>query len=187
MYKGKDLISRPIVTHDTGEALRTVVDLIFDREEHRLLGFLLDRGGWFSNAKVLPLHLMEEIVRDAITTASGSAIQCASAFPAIQGVLERGDAPKSVRIVTLDGRTLGMLVDIYFDGKTGKIEGYEAAGGIFTDPHCQRSFVPAAHILNIEEESAFVLPEVADLLERQIEELQKVVYNTFGEIQQTAK
>lgn len=28
MYKGKDLIGRPIVTHDTGEEVGTVVDLI---------------------------------------------------------------------------------------------------------------------------------------------------------------
>jgi uncharacterized protein YrrD len=185
MYKGKDLIGRPIVTHDTGEAVGTVVDLIFDREEHRLLGFLLDRGGWFSNAKVLPLHLIEAIVGDAITAAS--AVQCASTFPAIQGALARRDPLTSVRIVTLDGRTLGTIVDVYFDGQTGKIAGYEASGGIFTDPHSQRSFVPAAHILNIEEESAFVLPEVADLLERQIEEQQKVVYDTFGEILQAVK
>lgn len=162
MYKGKDLIGRPIVIHDTGEKVGTVVDLIFDRAEQRLLGFLLDHGGWFSNAKVLPLHLIEAIVHDAITAASASAIQCAITFPAIQDVLKSRDTMKSVRIVTLDGRTLGMIVDIYFDGQTGKIAGYEASGGVFTDP--QRSFVPAAHILNIEAESAFVSPEIADLL-----------------------
>jgi uncharacterized protein YrrD len=187
MYKGKDLIGRPIVTRNTGEAVGTVVDLIFDREEHRLLGFLLDKGGWFSNAKVLPLHLIEAIVSDAITAASASAIQCASTFPAIQGALAHRDPLTSVRIVTLDGRTLGTIVDVYFDGQTGKIAGYEASGGIFTASHGQGSFVPAAHILTIEEASAFVLPEVADLLERQIEERQKVVYDTFGEIPQTAK
>lgn len=122
-------------------------------------------------------------MHDAITAASVNAIQCASACPAIQGALACRDALTSVRIVTIDGRTVGMLIDIYFDGKTGKIEGYEATGGIFTAPHCQRSFVPATHILNIEEESAFVLPEVADLLAGQFEDLQKVLYDTLGEIQ----
>jgi uncharacterized protein YrrD len=56
MRKGKDIVGKPVIAYDTGEKVETIVDLIFDQDDNRLLGFLIDEGGWFSNAKVLPLN-----------------------------------------------------------------------------------------------------------------------------------
>jgi uncharacterized protein YrrD len=78
MYKGKDIIGKPIIVADTGEEIATVMDLIFDPGENRLLGFLLDKRGWVSKAKVLPLNLIESIVCEAITVSSASSVQFSS-------------------------------------------------------------------------------------------------------------
>ena len=58
MRNGKGMIGKPVVAYDSGEEFKTIVDLIFDQENNVLLGFLVDEGGWLSNALVLPLSRM---------------------------------------------------------------------------------------------------------------------------------
>lgn len=187
MYKGKDIIGKPIVATDTGEEVAIVMDLIFDQDENRLLGFLLDKRGWVSNAKVLPLNLIESIVREAIAVSSASSVQCSSGLPNIDSILEQKTTLKSLQIITLDGRNLGKIVDVYFDGQAGKIEGYEVTGGIFTDTYCKRAFVPASHIVSIGEEVAFMSLEVADLIEEQIGKAQVAVQTAYEKLQRIAR
>jgi uncharacterized protein YrrD len=53
MYKGKDIIGKPIVSYDMGEKFDTVQDLIFDQDSNQLLGFLVHESSLFSSARVL--------------------------------------------------------------------------------------------------------------------------------------
>ncbi|WP_416245012.1 PRC-barrel domain-containing protein [Crocosphaera sp. XPORK-15E] len=43
MYKGRDIIGKPIVSYDMGEKFETVEDLIFDQDSNQLLGFVVKR------------------------------------------------------------------------------------------------------------------------------------------------
>jgi sporulation protein YlmC with PRC-barrel domain len=92
-----------------------------------------------------------------------------------------------VQIITLDGRKLGKIVDVYFNGQTGEIQGYEVTGGIFTDTYCRGAFVPASHIVSIGEEVAFVSLEVADLMEEQIGKAQVAVQTAYKKLQRIAR
>ena len=53
MRKGTDIIGKAVVAYDTGERFEKVLDLIFDQDSNRLLGFLVDEAGWFSTSKVI--------------------------------------------------------------------------------------------------------------------------------------
>lgn len=180
MLNGKGMMGKPIVAYDSGEQFKNVVDLVFDQESNLLLGFLVDEGGWFSNALVLPLSNVQAIGVDAIIVASRSAIVPASEFPQIQNILERDNILKGTRIMTLDGRDLGTMEDLYFDEMSGLIEGYQVSGGIFADAYSGRSFVPAPDTLKIGEDIAFVPSETADLMEEQIGGI-KAALQTAGE------
>lgn len=180
MLNGKGMMGKPIVAYDSGEQFKNIVDLIFDQESNLLLGFLVDEGGWFSNALVLPLGSVQAIGVDAVIVASRSAIVPASEFPQIQRILERDNILKGTRIMTLDGRDLGTMEDLYFDEMNGLIEGYEVSGGIFADAYSGRSFVPAPDTLKIGEDIAFVPSETADLMEEQVGGI-KAALQTAGE------
>ncbi len=180
MRNGKGMIGKPIVAYDSGEKFNNIVDLIFDQENNLLLGFLVDEGGWFSNALVLPLRNIQAIGADAVIVGSTDAIASASEFPAIQNILERDNVLKGTRIMTVDGRDLGTMVDLYFDDTSGAIEGYEVSGGMFADAYSGRSFVPAPDTLKIGEDIAFVPSETADLMQEQVGGI-KAVMQTAGE------
>jgi uncharacterized protein YrrD len=187
MRKGKDIVGKPVVAYDSGEKIETIVDLIFDQYDNRLLGFLIDEGGWFSNAKVLPLNLVKAIGVDAVIIQSKEAIALASDYVDINKILENNNILNGTRIMTTDGRDLGTLIDFYFDETTGAVEGYEASGGLFADAYSGRSFVPAPQALKIGEDVAFVPAETAGLMEEQVGGIKAVMQNATEKIQETAQ
>ena len=187
MRNGKGMIGKPVVAFDSGEKFNTIVDLIFDQQNNLLLGFLVDEGGWFSNALVLPLSNIQAIGNDAVIVPSRDMIASASEFPEIQNILEKDNVLKGTKIMTVDGRDLGTMTDLYFDDKTGVIEGYEVSGGIFADAYSGRSFVPAPDTIKIGEDIAFVPSETADLMEEQTGGIRAALYTAGEKAQEFAQ
>jgi uncharacterized protein YrrD len=187
MRKGKDIVGKPVIAYDTGEKVETIMDLIFDQNDNRLLGFLIDEGGWFGNAKVLPLNFVKAIGVDAVIIPSKDVIAPSSQYATIHKILENNNILNGTRIMTTDGRDLGTLVDFYFDQTTGVVEGYEASGGLFADAYSGRSFVPAPQTLKIGEDVAFVPAETADLMEEQVGGLKAAIQNASEKVQETAQ
>ncbi len=186
MRNGKGMLGKPVVAYDSGEEFRKIIDLIFDQKNNQLLGFLVDEGGWFSNALVLPLKRIQAIGADAVIVASRDAIAPANEFPEIQSILARDNILKGTRIMTIDGRDLGTMEDLYFDDITGAIEGYEVSGGIFADAYSGRSFVPAPDTLKIGEDIAFVPAETAALMEEQVGGIRAALQTAGGKVQEIA-
>lgn len=162
------MLGKPIVTFDTGEQLEKVEDLIFDQDGNQLLGFLVDEGGWFSSARVLLLRDVRAIGLDAIVTSSKDAIVKADQLPEIKPILQRNNVLRGTKIMTTNGRSLGSVVDLFFDEQTGAVEGYEVSGGVFADAYSGRSFVPAPQTLQIGQDVVFVPPEIAEMMEEQV-------------------
>lgn len=47
LIRASDLIGRPVVTIDGGDDIAEVKDVVFDAEARRLVGFTLNKRGWF--------------------------------------------------------------------------------------------------------------------------------------------
>jgi uncharacterized protein YrrD len=187
MRKGKDIIGKPIVSYDTGEKCYKVEDLIFDQDSNRLLGFLVDEAGWFSDAQVILLNDVQAIGLDAVIIPSKSSVIKAREVQVITRILEHNNILKGTRILTTDGRDLGTLVDLYFDDRTGVVEGYEASGGLFADVYSGRSFVPAPQTLKIGEDFAFVPVQTAELMAEQVGGIKAAVQTASEKVQETAQ
>jgi uncharacterized protein YrrD len=187
MQKGTDTISLPVIAFDTGEKFDKIRDVIFGQHENRVLGFLVDEGGWFSEAKVVPFQNVQAIGPDGVIVPSKESVVIANTEPAIKGVLEHKNVLKGTKIMSTDGRDLGAMVDLYFDEQSGAVEGYEASGGLFGDAATGRSFVPAPQTLKIGEDVAFVPPETADMMEEQVGGIQGALQAAGDKVQETAQ
>lgn len=185
MRKGSDVIGKPIIAYDTGERFSRVKDLIFDQDSNRLLAFMLEESGMFNSARVLLVEDVQAIGADAVIAPSAKCVVKAKQIAEVRQILERNNVLKGTYIMTVDGRNLGQMVDLYFDEKTGLIDGYEVSGGMFSDAYSGRSFVPAPRTLKIGEHVAFVPSDVADLMEEQVGGI-KAAMQTVGEKVQTA-
>ncbi|WP_404789480.1 PRC-barrel domain-containing protein [Altericista sp. CCNU0014] len=187
MLKGRDILEKPVVSYDTGERFDRVKDLLFDQNTNQLLGFLLSEKGWFSSAKVILLKDIQAIGPNAVIIPSKDSVSRAKEIPSIDRILEHNNILKGTRIMTTDGRDLGTMVDMYFDERTGSVEGYEVSGGLFADAYSGRSFVPALQTLKIGEDVAFVPSHTAEYMEEQVGGIKAAVQNASVKVQDTAQ
>lgn len=187
MYKGRELIGKPVVSYDAGEKFDIVEDLIFDQDSNQLLGLLVQEPGWFKGARILLLKDVKAIGLNAIIATSKEAIARAGKLPAISRILEHNTILKGTHIMTVSGRDLGVVVDLYFDEQTGHIEGYEVSGGLFADAYSGRSFVPALQTLKIGRDVAFVPTQTAQLMEEQVGGIKATMQTVSDKFQETAQ
>ncbi len=187
MRKGTDLIGKPIVTFNTGEVAGRVKDLVFDQDRNVLMALLIEEKKFLSSAKVLPISSVQSIGADAVITATRDNVVSVSSLPDIDAVLERNNILRGTHIMTVDGRDLGRMIDLYFDEKTGLIEGYEVSGGLFADAYSGRSFVPAVETLKIGHHFAFVPSIVASLMEEQVGGLKAAIFTANDKVQEAVQ
>ncbi|NJN37988.1 MAG: hypothetical protein HC790_03440 [Acaryochloridaceae cyanobacterium CSU_3_4] len=185
MRKGSELMGKLVVAYDTGEAIAKVLDLIFDQDSNQLAGILVDEGNWFSGAWVVAMDQISAIGPNALIVKHTDAIVKARKTPHIQQILKREIVLKGTRIMTTDGADLGIMVDLFFDDKTGIVKGYEVSGGLFADVYSGRSFVPAPKTFKIGVDFAFVPPEVAQLMAEQVGGIKGVVQTAGDRLQAT--
>jgi uncharacterized protein YrrD len=167
MLKGKEVIGRKIVTLDGGEKLDSVRDLIFDQEGNRVLALLIDEGGWFHAARVIPFSSVKSVGEDAVMITSSADVVSARDDTTISEAMNSKTGLAGLSLMTTDGRDLGRIADVFFDEASGQVIGYEATGGLFSDLSSGRTFVPAPESVTIGAETALVPPTVANAMEEQ--------------------
>ncbi len=164
MYKGSDLIGKPVVAHDTGEVIADVNDLIIDRSNHQLVGIIVEEKTWFQEAAVIAFDRIAVILPTAIMIDTPDAIVNASEIPQIQEILDRDLVLSGIKLTTIEGIDLGTIVDIIFDEKTGKIDSYETAKEQAGAAHEKNAFVPIPQPLTQGEDFAVVPLDVMPIL-----------------------
>ncbi|MBD2410302.1 hypothetical protein FACHB389_30435 [Nostoc calcicola FACHB-389] len=185
MRRGTDLIGKIVVAYNTGERIERIQDLIFDQQSDRLLGLLVDDGGLFRSARVIPFAQVQAIGLNAVIVPSKAAVVKIKKAPEIRAIVKRNNVLKGTRILTVNGRDLGTMIDLYFDEQTGVVEGYEVSGGLFADAYSGRCFVPATNTLKIGENFAFVPVETAELMQEQVGGFKGAIQTASNTIQDT--
>jgi uncharacterized protein YrrD len=187
MLKGRDILDKSVVSYDTGERFEKVKDLLFDQNNNQLIGLLLSEKEWFKSARVILLKDIQAVGPDAVIVPSQDAVLKAKDVPLINQILQRNNILKGTRIMTTDGQDLGTMIDLYFDERTGAVEGYEVSGGLFADAYSGRSFVPAIQTLKIGEDVAFVPSYTAEYMEEQTGGIKAAVQSASLKAQDAAQ
>lgn len=195
MKKGREVIGLPILSYETGKKLGTVKELILDPKQRRVLGFLIHRAVPIGQAKVLPFQAAVNIGPDAIIVRNEPAIVEASSIHEIDTALKAKTTITGLRLYTDQGRDLGTIDDIFFDEKTGELQGFEISKGLVDRLRRRKSFVPFT-ITSIGPQVVFITTETAQVeqpiapqqvseeLAESIEALQERALAQLGELQE---
>ena len=167
MIKGKEMIGRSVMTIDGGVQVNKVQDLVFDHDANQVLALLVDEGGWFRSAKVVPFESIKSIGEDAVMVQDETDVVSARDDSRIAELLDTKVGLIGTKLLTTEGRDLGKIADVYFEDHSGKVVGYEATGGLFADLSSGRTFVPAPESIIIGEHAAIVPESVAQAMEEQ--------------------
>lgn len=169
MIKGKEILGRNIVAISNGQKIETVHDIVLDHQANQVLGLLVDEGGWFRAAKVVPFGRIRSFGEHAIMIADPSDVTSTREDGRLAEVLDSRVNLVGMALLTTDGQQLGRISDVYFDEQTGRVEGYDATGGLFADLSHGRTFVPAPDSVQIGTDAAIVPVAVAAAMQEQQE------------------
>ncbi|MDB4977903.1 MAG: hypothetical protein JWM56_89 [Candidatus Peribacteria bacterium] len=178
MYKGGDIIGKSIMARATGREIDSVKDVLFDAQAGTVLGFLVREPGMLHAGSMIPFANILSIGIDAVIVESEESLVVPEEKSKEDVAVKSGIVAKGTRVMTEDGRDLGQIADLYFDDKTGRIEGYEVSGGLFSDAYSGRSFLPAPPSFRIGEDVAFVPDDMAKQMEEQVGGIQKIARDT---------
>lgn len=133
MLKGRELLSLPVVTLKDRKQIGEVKDLIYDHAGNRVIGYLVEAGGWLRDGKGF-LHT--DIVRredDCLIVNDELVVRNLSTIPELAEFIHNKHDIRGLRVEHEDGHALGVIQDLVVDGETGEIMGYEVSDGIIQD------------------------------------------------------
>ncbi len=135
----------PVVTIDGGEDAAEIKDIVYDAAQHHLIGFTLNKRGWFRGS-LNDILLAEDVVGigpDAVMVPSED---CLDAPPDAETALSSPRSDVAVvgnDVVSSSGAVLGKVIDVIFEtGRRPSAVGYEvdtANGSVFVPSSAQMS------------------------------------------------
>ncbi len=133
MRKSQDVIGLPVIHVGTGKRLGTVRDLLFD-ENQRMVGLLLENGGWIRKGRYLPFTGISSLGADAVIVDSGADIRpLEEGERGWFGLLTGQRKLKGRSVMMSNGREQGMVEVVYFMEDMGILMGYVLSVGFISD------------------------------------------------------
>ncbi len=133
MPKGREILSLPVVTRDERKQIGEIKDLIYDPTANKVLGYLVEAGGWLRDGKGF-LH--SELIKrenDCLVVQDESVIRKLSTIPELKEALDKKEDIRGLPIQYDDGQLIGVIQDLVVDEETGEITGYEISDGVIQD------------------------------------------------------
>lgn len=162
LIKASELVGLPVVSVDGGEDIAEIKDVVFDGTAHKLIGFTLNKRGWFRGSlrQDLPADSISAIGPDAVMVASAGDLEEPADSPAALS----GDAPTHAvlgsRVLSSDGSDLGEVTDVVIStGASFTAVGYE----IETDDGDKR-FVPISAQLALSDSNLLIPAEASPFI-----------------------
>jgi uncharacterized protein YrrD len=128
LIRASEIAKLPVVTVTGGEDAAEIRDVVYDAEQHRLIGFTLNKRGWLSGRlkTSLPIEMVTGIGSDAVMVLDESCLVHDDGAP------QALSAPKSDHdvigndVVSTSGAVLGTVVDVIIEtGEHPEVVGYE--------------------------------------------------------------
>ncbi len=154
MVKAGEVIGRKVIGRESGEEIGKIKDLVIDPTGKQVIGFVISEGV-IHGAKVAAWSTLQALGPDAVVLNASSSVVKAAEQPDIKAVLDKELSIRGLRLETTEGKELGKIEDFHFDERTGLVEGYELAGGLFS----KGSFLPTPASIELGKDVAFVGPE----------------------------
>jgi uncharacterized protein YrrD len=156
LVKGTDIIGSKIITVNEGKEIEDIDDIIYDPKDNRVKALLVAPGGVFSDAKVLLIEDAKGIGSDAVLVQSADSLKNAADIKEPVSSIAQGNTYLTQnKVVTEEGKNLGIITDVYFDNQTGQVEEFEVSQGL-EDIKSGKKKVKIADVITVGEDAVIV-------------------------------
>lgn len=140
MRKYSDVLGLPVISAKDGIKIGTLKDVIFCNNKD-VMGFILEKDSHRVNGNVILLHDVLSLGNDALIIDDPNKLIEYRKLKKTPEMLERIKL-RGFRIYTQSGDDIGIVEDVFFDYKTGKVEGVQVSDGLVQDLLVGRSILP---------------------------------------------
>jgi uncharacterized protein YrrD len=163
MISGRELIGMPIYSLDRGEEIGEVENVIFDPDQRKVIGFVLQEGGLFRSLQAIPFERIQSIGPDAILLKRDAPLETSSEWVDPKQVKE-GFNLSGRRVISDRGHEIGTLYDLDIDERTGAVTGIEIRRGLFQDTAEGKKRIDFEHIQQIGKDAIIISEAALELL-----------------------
>lgn len=146
MIKGRRILSLPVVIQDSRRTIGEVKDIIYDPAKNRILGYLVENGGWLKEGKGFLHRDLVRMENEYVILEDESAVQKISKLSELKDAIEQNKDVRGLRVEYCNGHCVGVIQDLLVDETTGLITGYEISDGIIQDLLDGRTTIPIEEI-----------------------------------------
>ena len=155
-----EVVGLPALAQEDGRQVGRVQDLLCSAPSDRVIGLLLAGGTW-RRRRVVPY---EEVaaVGPAAVMLRRPVVLASPNGPRLAAMRARTGRVVGRRVLSRDGRDLGVVRDFDFEPLSGRITGYVVSGGVVQDLLDGQGFLPAGRRMTWGDGVLIVDPEPAD-------------------------
>ena len=127
VMRASDVSGLPVVTINSGDDVAEIKDVVFDGTNHRLVGFTLNKRGWFRG------KLRKQLPAGSVAAIGPDAVMVADAVDLEDPEVPLGDAETHAvignRVISANGSNLGSIIGVIITtGDDPEAVGYEVEG-----------------------------------------------------------
>lgn len=149
-----EVVGLPALAQADGRQIGRVADVLCNRPADRVIGLLLS-GGTGGRRPIVPYEEVATIGPAAVMLRR-PVVLASRAGPRLAAMRARVGRVVGRRVLSRDGRDLGVLVDFDFEPGDGRIRGYVVSGGVVQDLLDGVGFLPAGRNLTWGEAAVIV-------------------------------
>ncbi|HEX2928033.1 MAG TPA: PRC-barrel domain-containing protein [Ruminiclostridium sp.] len=164
LKKYSHVLGLPVISASNGLKIGNLKDVVFSKENKGVIAFIMEKGSNHVKGNVVLLHDVLSLGNDALIIDNPDCLLNYRKFKKSFEMRERIDL-RGLKIYTKEGEDIGVVQDILFDYKTGKVEGVQVSDGLVQDILKGRSILP--FIGKVEISSSNILIE-SDAIEEMV-------------------
>jgi uncharacterized protein YrrD len=164
MERITEMVGKPVMSAANGDKLGSVADFLVTIEGDRVLGIVMRRGA-LRGEQVLPYDAVQAVGRHALIARSEDRVMRPREWYDRGIEAERSSTLKDKRVMTDDGRQLGHIREVYVDGPTGMVRGYEVEGRGVAGLIARRAALPRTAGMSIGPDAVIVPDDAARVFE----------------------
>ncbi|MDF2985195.1 MAG: hypothetical protein K0R50_705 [Eubacterium sp.] len=141
LKKYNEVLGLPVISAKDGMKIGTLKDVVFGKDSKGILAFVMDKGSYAVKGNIILLENVLSLGNDALIADDPNNLLEYRSFKKIYDIRDRKHL-RGLKIFTHSGEDLGVVQDVLFDYRTGKVEGVQVSDGIVQDIIMGRNILP---------------------------------------------
>jgi uncharacterized protein YrrD len=155
VIKAKDLLGKKVLSIHEGKFIEDVDDVVYDPQANEIKALIVDKGGWFSDTKIVLFDDVKKIGKDAVIVEDEDVMKKVSEVGEQIEQMTQNGILSHAPIVTEEGKKLGTISDLFFDDTTGKVTELEVSQG-FKDFQSGKIRVKVSDVISVGRDATIV-------------------------------